>query len=65
MAIPSQALAYKIGQLKIRELRTLAENELGDDFDVREFHYQVLKDGALPLNILERKIKRWIESQKS
>lgn len=65
MAIPSQALAYKIGQLKIRELRTLAENELGDDFDIREFHYQVLKDGALPLNILEKKIKRWIESQQS
>ncbi|PXF63250.1 DUF885 domain-containing protein [Kangiella spongicola] len=65
MAIPSQALAYKIGQLKIRELRTLAETELGDNFDVREFHYQVLKDGALPLNILETKIKRWIDSQKS
>ncbi|RDX36463.1 DUF885 domain-containing protein [Kangiella sp. HD9-110m-PIT-SAG07] len=65
MAIPSQALAYKIGQLKIRELRTLAENELGDDFDIREFHHQVLKDGALPLNILETKIKRWIEAQKS
>ena len=65
MAIPSQALAYKIGQLKIRELRTLAENELGENFDVREFHNQVLKDGALPLNILEKKIKRWIYSQKA
>ena len=65
MAIPSQALAYKIGQLKIRELRTLAENELGENFDIREFHHQVLKDGALPLNILEKKIKRWIQSQKA
>lgn len=64
MAIPSQALAYKIGQLKIRELRSLAETELGDEFDIREFHYQVLKDGALPLNILESKIKTWIESSK-
>jgi uncharacterized protein (DUF885 family) len=65
MAIPSQALAYKIGQLKIRELRTLAEKTLGEDFDIREFHYQVLKDGALPLNILEKKIKRWIDSEKA
>ncbi len=64
MAIPSQALAYKIGQLKIRELRTLAESELGDKFDVREFHYQVLKDGALPLNILEAKIRKWIKASK-
>jgi len=64
MAIPSQALAYKVGQLKIRELRNLAEKELGDKFDVREFHYQVLKDGALPLNILETKMKKWVDSQK-
>ncbi|NVJ65488.1 MAG: DUF885 domain-containing protein [Gammaproteobacteria bacterium] len=64
MAIPSQALAYKIGQLKIRELRNIAEKELGDGFDVREFHYQVLKDGALPLNILENKIKAWITASK-
>ncbi|NVK21068.1 MAG: DUF885 domain-containing protein [Kangiellaceae bacterium] len=64
MAIPSQALAYKIGQLKIRELRTLAENELGEKFDIREFHYQVLKDGSVPLNILENKIKRWIDEVK-
>lgn len=64
MAIPSQALAYKIGQLKIRELRTTAEEQLGEKFDIRDFHYQILKDGALPLNILERKIKRWIEEQK-
>ncbi|CAN5220608.1 DUF885 family protein [soil metagenome] len=63
IAIPSQALAYKIGQLKIAELRKLAEGELGTDFDVKEFHEQVLSSGALPLNVLEAKLKRWIESE--
>ncbi len=63
MAIPSQALAYKIGQLKIRELRSRAEETLGDKFDIKEFHREVLIDGALPLDTLERKIDRWIESQ--
>lgn len=64
MAIPSQALAYKIGQLKIRELRDYAEHRLGSAFDVREFHWQILKDGALPLDILEDKIEAWVESQR-
>ena len=63
IAIPSQALAYKIGQLKIRELRTRAEEALGDAFDVRAFHNQVLTTGALPLFVLEAKIDRWIKSQ--
>ncbi len=63
IAIPSQALSYKIGQLKIRELRTRAEEALGDRFNVREFHNQVLTTGALPLIVLEAKIDRWIESQ--
>lgn len=63
IALPGQALAYKIGQLKIRELRDQAEAALGDDFDVREFHNQILTSGALPLLVLEVKIDRWIESQ--
>jgi len=65
IAIPSQALAYKIGQMKIRELRIRAEEALGDDFDVREFHNQVLTTGALPLFVLEAKIDRWIAAQQS
>jgi len=64
IAIPSQALAYKIGQLKIRELRTRAETELGDGFDIRGFHAAVLQDGALPLNVLEAKVDRWIASRR-
>jgi uncharacterized protein (DUF885 family) len=65
MAIPGQALAYKIGQLKIRELRTRAEKALGPSFDVRAFHTEVLKDGSVPLAILERKIDRWIAERKT
>ena len=60
MAIPGQALAYKIGQLKIRELRTRAESKLGDKFDARRYHGMVLKDGSLPLAVLEEKIDAWI-----
>jgi len=63
MAIPGQALAYKMGQLKIRELRTRAEQTLGDKFDVRAFHTAVLGDGPLPLNMLDAKIDRWIATQ--
>ncbi len=64
IAVPGQALAYKIGQLKIRELRTRAEKELGAKFDARAYHTEVLKDGSVPLEILEAKVERWIEQRK-
>jgi uncharacterized protein (DUF885 family) len=64
IAIPGQATAYKIGQLRIRALRNMAKQELGDKFDVRKFHTAVLADGALPLDVLELKINRWIDSQR-
>jgi uncharacterized protein (DUF885 family) len=60
MAIPGQALAYKLGQMKIRELRNRAEQAMGDKFDVRAFHDQILLDGELPLDALSKKIDRWI-----
>ena len=63
MAIPGQALAYKVGQLKIREIRNRAEERLGDKFSVKAFHTEVLRDGAMPLSMLEAKIDRWIEAQ--
>jgi uncharacterized protein (DUF885 family) len=65
MAIPGQALAYKIGQLKIQELRERAEAALGDEFDIREFHAQVLEAGELPLSVLDARIDRWIENQEA
>ncbi len=64
IAIPSQALAYKLGALTIQRLRRKAEAELGPKFDIRDFHAQVLMTGALPLPVLERKIDRWIASKK-
>ncbi len=62
MAVPAQALSYKVGQLKIRELREKARQALGDRFDIREFHSQVLNTGSLPLTLLEDKIDNWIQS---
>ncbi len=61
IAIPSQALAYKVGALKIQELRAEAEAALGDGFDLKAFHAQVLGTGSLPLPVLEAKIERWVE----
>src|SRR5688572_6367101 len=64
MAIPGQALAYKIGALKIQELRNEAERALQGRFDVREFHAVVLEDGSVPLEILEGKVRRWIAGKR-
>ena len=61
---PGQALGYKIGQLKILELREKAKRELGDKFDIRGFHDEVLGAGALPMNVLEQRINNWIASRK-
>ena len=64
MVIPGQATGYKIGMLKIQELRKLAETELGDKFDLKAFHDTVLGSGALPLEILDKEVKRWIKEVK-
>jgi uncharacterized protein (DUF885 family) len=65
IAIPSQATAYKTGALTIQRLRDKSKAELGDKFDIREFHDQVLNTGALPLTILEEKIDSWIAAKKA
>jgi len=62
---PGQATAYKIGMLKIQELRQRAEAELGEDFDIREFHDVILANGSVPLSILEELVNDWISSEKS
>ena len=64
MANPGQALSYKIGQLKIIELRNRAQQVLGDNFDIRDFHDQVLETGCVPLQLLEQKIDRWIQASR-
>lgn len=65
MSWPGQALSYKVGQLKIRELRQQAEEQLGSSFDIRQFHNIVLESGCVPLAVLERKVQDWVASQKS
>jgi uncharacterized protein (DUF885 family) len=60
IAVPAQALGYKIGQLKIAAIRAKAEKVIGSKFDIREFHDELLRDGALPLDILEAKMEAWI-----
>ena len=62
---PGQALAYKIGELKIKELRAYAEKELGPGFDIRAFHDHVLGNGAVPLDLLEKNIKAWVTEEKA
>ncbi len=62
---PGQALAYKIGELKIKELRAYATDELGEDFDIREFHDEVLGRGSLPLSVLDANIRTWVEAKKA
>jgi uncharacterized protein (DUF885 family) len=59
MAIPGQALSYKVGQLKIRELRNKYQQQLGNKFSLSAFHDELLKDGVMPLDVLERKMDAW------
>jgi uncharacterized protein (DUF885 family) len=63
IAWPGQALAYKIGQLKISELRAIAKKALGSRFDIRKFHDELLGDGALALDVLENKMQGWIDRE--
>ena len=64
VAIPGHALAYKIGALKIQNLKEKAQAALGDKFDIRDFHEQILGSGALPLPVLTEKIDRWIAANR-
>lgn len=63
MAVPGQALSYKIGALKIRELRNKYQQQLGDKFNIAAFHDEVLKDGCMPLDVLEKKMDDWAVKQ--
>ena len=63
MAIPGQALSYKIGALKIRELRNKYEKQLGSKFRLSDFHDEFLKDGAMPLEVVEQKMDAWAKKK--
>ena len=65
LVIPGQATAYKIGMIRIQQLRAEAERELGPEFDIRAFHDTVLGGGSLPLSLLERRVREWIAEQKA
>jgi uncharacterized protein (DUF885 family) len=65
IAWPAQALSYKLGQLKFRELRERAQKELASSFDLRKFHDEMLDGGTLPLDLLEARTDKWIAQQKS
>jgi uncharacterized protein (DUF885 family) len=63
--MPSQATAYKVGMLKILELRDKAKKSLGDKFDIRQFHEVLLSNGSVPLDVLEELVDRWIKSKQA
>ena len=63
-ALPGDALACKMGELKFQALRTRAQQAQGTRFDIREFHAEILKDGAMPLDVLEAKMKPWMEARR-
>jgi uncharacterized protein (DUF885 family) len=65
IAVPAQALAYKLGQLEILKLRERAKTELGGRYDIRAFHDEILNGGALPLDVLEARFDAWLAAQKS
>ncbi|MBN1936377.1 MAG: DUF885 family protein, partial [Anaerolineae bacterium] len=62
---PGQALGYKIGEIKMRELRRFAEQALGARFDLRDLHHVVHSDGGIPLDLLEAKVRRWVAAQQA
>ena len=65
IVMPAQALAYKSGELEIKSLRRYAEQQLGSKFDIRAFHDQILSQGALPLDVLDMRVRDWVAEQKS
>jgi uncharacterized protein (DUF885 family) len=65
VVLPAQALAYKIGEREILDLKARAHAALGDRFDIRRFHDAILRDGGMPLEILDAKLNRWIENEKA